>query len=98
MVEFDKELVREAKAIVALAFRTGPIEDLHVGIPCPACSDDEGFSRITDTEMKRIMKFAVSQVFRLLWLRDNDSAGFQREIRRGGFYTDRWDDPDVKAA
>ena len=24
----------QAKAIVALAFRNGPIEDVHAGIPC----------------------------------------------------------------
>ena len=27
----QRDLVREAKAIVALAFRNGPIEDLHSG-------------------------------------------------------------------
>jgi hypothetical protein len=27
-------LAREAKAIVVLAFRNGPIEDLHAGKPC----------------------------------------------------------------
>lgn len=95
MVEFDNELVREAKAIVALAFRNGPIEDVHAGMICPTCSGDEGYSHITDPEMKKIMKAAVSQVFRMLWLRDHDPEGYQREIRRGSYFTDRWDDPDV---
>jgi hypothetical protein len=36
----DAELAREAKAIVALAFRNGPIEDLHAGIACPTCQND----------------------------------------------------------
>jgi len=30
-----RQLAREAKAIVALAFRNGPIESLHAGTPCP---------------------------------------------------------------
>jgi hypothetical protein len=94
MVEFDAELVREAKAIVALAFRNGPIEDLHAGMDCPRCSGEEGYSRITDAEMKTIMKKAVSQVFRLLWLRDNQPEEYQRQIRSGSAYTERWDDPE----
>jgi hypothetical protein len=98
MVTFDKELVREAKAIVALALRTGPLEDLHRGVPCPTCLGEYGYSRITNAEMKKIMKAAVSQVFRLLWLRDHDSEGYQREVRRGEFYTSSWDDPDMPAS
>jgi hypothetical protein len=31
------QLAREAKAIVALAFRNGPIEDVHAGKICPTC-------------------------------------------------------------
>ena len=42
------DLVREAKAIVALAFRNGPIEDLHAGRPCTACEGKAGYSRISD--------------------------------------------------
>lgn len=94
MVEFDAELVREAKAIVALAFRNGPIEDLHAGMACPTCSGEEGYSHITDAEMKTVMKNAVSQVFRLLWLRDNQPEEFQRQISFGNSYTGRWDDPE----
>lgn len=83
MVEFDKELIREARAIVALAVRNGPLQDVHAGVTCPTCSGEEGYSRITDAEMQKIIKVAVSQVFRLLWLRDNDPEGYQREIRKG---------------
>ena len=32
-----RQLAREAKAIVALALRNGPIEDIHAGRPCPTC-------------------------------------------------------------
>jgi hypothetical protein len=35
----DLDLVVEAKALVALAFRNGPIEDLHAGRPCAVCSE-----------------------------------------------------------
>jgi hypothetical protein len=98
MVEFDAELVREAKAIVAMALRNGPIEDLHAGMACPTCSGEEGYSRITDAEMKTIVKNAVSQVFRLLWLRDKEPEAYQQEIRKGDFYTQRWDDPETSVA
>ena len=37
-----RDLVREAKAIVAPAFRNGPIEDLHAGKPCTACEGKAG--------------------------------------------------------
>ena len=33
-----KRLAREAKAIVALAFRNGPIEKIHAGKECPTCA------------------------------------------------------------
>jgi hypothetical protein len=33
----DLDLAQEAKALVALAFRNGPIEDLHAGRPCAVC-------------------------------------------------------------
>jgi hypothetical protein len=32
-----RDLVREAKAIVVLAIRNGPIENSHAGKSCPAC-------------------------------------------------------------
>jgi hypothetical protein len=56
-----RELAREAKAIVALAFRNGPIEDVHAGQPCAACTGKPGVSRISDDEMKLIMKNAVNK-------------------------------------
>ena len=40
------QLATEAKAIVALAFRNGPIEHVHAGILCPVCEGQAGFSRI----------------------------------------------------
>jgi hypothetical protein len=31
----EPELAQEAKALVVLAFRNGPSEDMHAGSPCP---------------------------------------------------------------
>jgi hypothetical protein len=49
----------EANAIVACAFRNGPIEDLHAGKASELLEDPE-LSRITDAEMRTIM-LAVCQ-------------------------------------
>jgi len=68
-------IVREAKAIVALAFRNGPIELVHAGQPCPTCAGRPGFSRITDDEMKAIMQNAVDRVHALLALKGRRSSG-----------------------
>lgn len=66
---FDPELATEAKSIVALAFRNGPIEDVHAGEECPLCTGKTEYSHITQDEMKSIMKQAVGTVYRLLWLK-----------------------------
>ena len=70
----QRDLVREAKAIVALAFRNGPIEDLHAGKPCTACEGKAGYSRISDAEMKVIMKNAVNRIYSLLLLKADGGA------------------------
>ena len=86
-------LVREAKAIVALAFRNGPIEDIHAGRACPTCSGKNGYSRITDAEMKRIMQNAVNEMYQLLSLRETDPERYESEIAFGSQSTYNWDDP-----
>ena|ERR1700722_3736009 len=68
----QSDLIREAKAIVVLAFRNGPIEDLHTGNACPTCNGKTGYSRISDDEMKLIMKNAVNRVYSLLRLKVDD--------------------------
>ena len=90
----DPVLALEAKMIVALALRNGPIEDLHAGKPCPTCSADSGYSHISDEEMKGIMKAAVDTVYSLLWKRENDSEAFAESLVLGARYTQRWDDPE----
>lgn len=69
----DTELAKEAQAIVALAFRNGPIEDVHAGKVCPVCHGSPDYSCITEDEMKAMMKSAVNAVYKLLWNRDHDS-------------------------
>ena len=54
-MKLDPDLAVEAKALVALAFRNGPIEDLHAGTPCTVRSGNAEISRISDEEMKAIM-------------------------------------------
>jgi hypothetical protein len=90
----QRDLVREAKAIVALAFRNGPIEDLHAGKPCTACEGKAGYSRISDAEMKLIMKNAVNRIYSLLRLKAGDPEGFERQIAYGERCTLSWDDPE----
>ena len=89
------QIAREAKAIVALAFRNGPIEQVHAGKPCPTCGGHPGFSRITDDEMKAIMQNAVDHVYALLALKTDDPAGYERQIRFGERYAANWDDPKM---
>lgn len=90
----DSALALDAKTIVALAFRNGPIEELHAGQLCPTCSADSGYSRISDGEMKGIMKAAVNKVYSLLWQREHDSEAYAKSLVLGARYTERWDDPE----
>jgi hypothetical protein len=63
----QRQIAREAKAIVALAIRNGPIEQIHAGQPCSTCEDLAGFSRISDDDIKLIVKNAVDHVYALLF-------------------------------
>ena len=88
-----RKLAREAKAIVALAFRNGPIEDVHAGKACPTCAAGSGYSRISDAEMKLIMTSAVDRVFSLLLLRETDPEAYDRQLAFGARSSIGWDDP-----
>ena len=89
-----RELAREAKAIVTLAFRNGPIEDMHAGEPCPACHGKSGVSRISDAEMKLIMKSTVNRVYALLVLKASDPDRYAADIAFGERNTTAWDEPE----
>jgi hypothetical protein len=95
-ITLDHTLAIEAKAMVALAFRNGPIEGLHAGKPCAACAGRQEISHISDEEMKAIMKSAVDTLYRLLWQRENDSAAYLKNLALGERYTMQWDDPELK--
>jgi hypothetical protein len=86
-------LAREAKALVALAFRNGPLERVHAGKTCAMCAGKPEFSHITNAEMKEIMKAAVDRVFSLLRLKVENPNEYERQIQFGDEYTVRWDPP-----
>jgi len=87
-------LAREAKAIVVLAFRNGPIEDVHAGRRRPLCEGDTEYSHITQDEMKLIMKNAVNQIYKLLRMKVDDPDGYETKIAHGERFTRNWDDPE----
>lgn len=89
----NKEQAEEAKAIVALAFRNGPIEDVHAGKTCPTCSDNPKYSGITDPEMKDIMKTAADRVYTLLRLKQDEPEKFNALVKFGSLYASEWDAP-----
>jgi hypothetical protein len=89
----SSRLAREAKDIVALAFRNGLIEDIHAGKLCPTCAGKPEYMHITQNEMKRIMQTAVDHVYRLLLLKENDPGKYEVMIDLGSKYTAAWDDP-----
>jgi hypothetical protein len=91
--ELDPELAREAKAIVALAFRNGPIENLHAGRQCPTCGGNVGFSKITDAEMKTIMKNAVDHVYKFSVIKKSDPLRYKELVDYGNDVASAWDDP-----
>lgn len=70
----------EAKALVAVAFRNGPLEGIHAGRSCPTCSQDPSYSRITQSEMRSLVKHAVDVLARLLALRREDSKTYYQLI------------------
>jgi hypothetical protein len=81
----------EANAIVAMAFRNGPIEDLHAGKASELLSDPE-LSRITDDEMKTIMVNACEQVAKPLELKETDPEAYYRQMLSYNYmYCRRWE-------
>jgi hypothetical protein len=89
----SSRLAREAKALVALAFRNGPIEDVHAGKQCPTCHGKAKYSHITDREMRQIMKAAVDRVYTFLVLKKYDRKAYGGLLSFGEQYTNAWDEP-----
>jgi len=92
---FDPNLAREAKAIVAIAFRNGPIENLHAGKQCSACHGKISYSRITDAEMKAIMKNAVDYVYKFGVMKKADPVRYNQLVDYGNKVASEWDEPDI---
>jgi hypothetical protein len=88
-------VAREAKALVALAFRNGPIEDVHVGMVCPTCDGNPEYSHITQDEMRLIMKAAVDRIYTYLLLKESDKAAYEALLSFGERYTTAWDEPSL---
>jgi hypothetical protein len=65
----------QANVLTLLAFRNGPIEDLHAGKYSQLLEDPE-LSRITDEEMKKLMIAASAKLAELMELRDSDPDAF----------------------
>ena len=80
----------EANAIVAFAFRNGPIEDLHAGKSSHLLDDPE-LSRISDGEMKALMISACEKMAELLILKQaNHDEYRQILIDYGSRYCSTW--------
>jgi len=72
----------EAKATVVLAFRNGPIENVHAS------------GRITEEEMKEINKFAVNRLYQLISLKRRSKKAWMNAMDHGLRYARNWDDPE----
>jgi len=84
----------ESRAIVLLAFRNGPIENVHAGrARCSRCTK----SGITDEEMKQINKTAVNRVWMLLKMRERQPQRYRACVLYGSRITKNWDPPEEDA-
>jgi hypothetical protein len=91
--ENSSRVAREAKALVALAFRNGPIENAHAGKTCPTCRGKAEYSHITQGEMRQIMKVGVDRVYTFLVLKERDPKAYEALLSLGERYATAWDEP-----
>jgi hypothetical protein len=99
---------RLAKALAVLCVRHTFLEDLHAGVPVESKAGDfsdvkvltpgqeipwNEVSRITQEEMKKLMKQVVNKLYTVLMSLENDQA-MELVFRRGHDYTRHWDDPE----
>lgn len=81
----------EANALTAIAFRNGYIEELHTGKPSPLL-EQPGYSRISNSEMRRLMIEASEMLARLLRLKKLDPEQYEEDMRRcGEMYCQKWE-------
>ena len=77
----DFTLRDEANALTAFAFRNGFIEELHAG-KYSQLLEEPGYSRITDSEMRRLMIEASAKLAEMLKLKESDPAKYAAAIRK----------------
>jgi len=110
MKEMDKSIAAVlAKAITAICVRNGFLEDLHSGTTPSSKTGDysdvkvvtpygeipwKNVSRISDEEMKRLMKGIVDQIYTFL-CRQEDPVFVEAFIRMGSMYAAQWDEPKL---
>lgn len=94
MIPLDKSIAREAKAITVLAFRNGPLEQLHQGKMCPHCYGKPEYLRVSTPDLTVLMKSAVDAVYRLLMLRTFYPKKYEGELTYSEVFTKNWDDPN----
>ena len=99
---------RLAKALAVLCVRHTSLEDLHAGDPVISKAGDysdvkvvtpdreipwNDVSRITQEEMKRLMKQVVNKLYTVLMSLEDEEA-MHLVFRGGQDYTYHWDDPE----
>jgi len=70
----------EANALTCCAFRNGYIEELHAGKHSPLL-ETPGLSRITDSEMKKLMIGASAKLAELLAMKETDPVEYWRQLK-----------------
>ena len=111
MKDTNETLAAElAKAIAALCVRNTFLEDLHSGTTPSSKTGDYSdvkvvtpygeipwhkLSRISDDEMKKLMKEIVDKLYTFL-SRQADPEFLDTFLRLGGMYARRWDEPELQ--
>src|SRR5690242_15205076 len=99
-----------AKSIAVMCVRNTFLEDLHSGITPSSQSGDYSdvkvvtpygeipwckLSRLSDDEMKRLMKEIVDKIYTFL-CRQEEPDFLDAFVRMGNLYTSRWDKPRLE--
>lgn len=81
----------EANALVACAFRNGPLENLHSGKHSELLENSD-LSRITNDEMKQLMINACETLANLLTLKEENPEEYRRKMKDyGEMYCWNWE-------
>lgn len=94
----DIPLELEVKQLVGFAVRNSKLESLHGGRICPTCGSLSGFtpqySRISNSEMKELMKDIVNRLYTILKLKEENPAHYEFILNLWGRSTKSWDEPE----